>query len=343
MEEAKTLKTLAWNVDEETYRSDPSYHYSMLARYAKEGFRSLHSLEGKEETNSLKFGSLVDCLVTENENFYKKFFVLDDVKLSDTLKKITQILYNKFFIVFKDINDIDDEKLCTVLNENNIEYYNILSFEKRAEKIKKSCASYYKMLHNAEGKMVVSRDEYDDAVKVCRCLKEHPLFTGYFDILPFDNTETLYQAKFRTEKPYNLKCMFDVIYISHNKKIIYPYDIKTTSRPEYEFPYEFLKWKYYIQSSLYTYILTDNIRKSKEFNDYIIEPFRFIVVNKNSLSPLVFSADIDFSFYRNHEFENWSELVAEIDEYQKNNAELPKGFSYDKPNSLNELLKNIIK
>ena len=42
--ERKSLRSISWDVSEETYRADPALSYSTLARYEREGFNNLDKL-----------------------------------------------------------------------------------------------------------------------------------------------------------------------------------------------------------------------------------------------------------------------------------------------------------
>src|SRR5574344_859921 len=85
----KQLNEIAWNVTEEEYRESQLFSYSLLAKYERGGFNILKSLQEREESPALSFGSLVDCMLTDPERFNKDYYVVDLPVLSDTLKTIT--------------------------------------------------------------------------------------------------------------------------------------------------------------------------------------------------------------------------------------------------------------
>lgn len=344
------FKDITWDVDEETYRADPSFHYSMLSRYAKEGFKCIKNIRDfSEKTPSLIFGSVVDCLITGGENEFNKRFYILDYKISDTLKQITEQIYNRNFIVYKSIEDIPDDKILESIEE--IEYYNNLKPEKRVEKIKTGCKDYYIELVNVNGRCVINRETYDDAVKTVESLKEYSLLKTIFFNNPFDeNNEILFQAKFREELcGMTFKCMFDILHIDHANKIIYPIDLKTSSVEEYCFSKEFIKWKYYLQAWLYKSILVKYI-KNTEFKDYYVSDFIFIVINKDSLIPLIYdfhvpcsedslSEDITLQCNKNSiTLESPIRLAKEIHYYESSNSVCPIGIVQSIPNNLNELI-----
>ena len=82
----KSLKTISWNVSEETYRQDSALSYSTLAKYERGGFNSLPTLFDKVESPSLLFGSMVDTLLTDGQDaFNERFFVADFPEIPDTI------------------------------------------------------------------------------------------------------------------------------------------------------------------------------------------------------------------------------------------------------------------
>ena len=81
--------------------------------------------------------------------------------------------------------------------------------------------------------------------------------------------------------------MADLICVDYEKKVIYPIDLKTSSHAEWDFEQSFLQWKYIIQSMLYWRIIRANLDKDPYFKDFTLENYRFIVVNKFTLTPLV--------------------------------------------------------
>ena len=81
--------------------------------------------------------------------------------------------------------------------------------------------------------------------------------------------------------------MADLIVADYDKKIIYPIDLKTSGHQEWNFEESFLQWSYMIQSRLYWRNIRANMDKDDYFKDFELADYRFIVVNKNTLTPLV--------------------------------------------------------
>lgn len=73
------------------------------------------------------------------------------------------------------------------------------------------------------------------------------------------------------------KCEVDMMDIDHKRKIIFPYDGKTTY-DNTQFPYNYLKNSYYIQQAWYTMGIK-HWAAENGMGDYTIAPYEFIVID----------------------------------------------------------------
>jgi hypothetical protein len=85
-----------------------------------------------------------------------------------------------------------------------------------------------------------------------------------------------------------------LLIVNHDRKIIIPIDLKTSSMLEYDFPKKYLENRYDLQSRLYCRILKNIIKDDSYFKDFKIGDFRFMVINKNNRLPLVFIDEYSF-------------------------------------------------
>lgn len=285
------FSTLAWNVDEPTYRADEALSYSTLANYERNGrFSALPTLFDKISTPSLTFGSMVDTLLTgSEEEFNSLFIIVEDSGLSDTLKEITVNLYNLYKDTRLRFEDIPDEVIAQVGKDAN--YYAGDNYAAtRVKKIKESCKPYYSMLCLAEGKKIVSQTDVEDARRCAEVLKTNPRTSFYFaENDPFDTAvKRYYQLKFKVDSEEgSYRCMADVIIVDYEHKTIQPCDLKTSSHNEWEFPKSFQQWRYDIQARLYWRLIKEVVSGDPFFREFTVLPYKFIVINKKNLKPMV--------------------------------------------------------
>jgi len=285
----KSLKDISWNVSEETYRGDSALSYSTLSTYERGGFNCLESLYDKKETASLTFGSAVDAIITGGEEeFNSKFIVANFPDTSDTIVKIVKDCFAEFHITYRSIKDIPDVKV--IEKAANYNYQNNWKPETRAKVIKEKGEEYYNLLFLAEGKTILNSEIYNEVLASVRVLKESPSTEFYFrHDNPFDDSiERLYQLKFKaTLGDTQYRCMADLLVVDYANKIIYPIDLKTSSHYEWDFYKSFVEWNYQIQARLYWRIIRNNLDRDPYFKEFTLADYRFIVVNKTSLMPLV--------------------------------------------------------
>lgn len=80
-----------------------------------------------------------------------------------------------------------------------------------------------------------------------------------------------------------VKCLVDFMIVDEENKVIYPYDLKSTSDSPVDFRKSYYKYRYDIQGSLYSKVLQEN------YPNYRIANFTFVVVQlgKNT-RPMLF-------------------------------------------------------
>lgn len=339
----RTLYDLSWQVPEETYREDPALSYSTLAKFERGGFNSIPSLFDKVESASLLFGSAVDCIITEGSKAFDERFVVADLgNLVASQMSFTQALYNRYSDTYKNLEDIPNEDIIAASVEQSFQ----LNWkpETRARIIKENCSQYYNLLQLTKTKQLLNSSVYQEVLDAVDALKTSAATSFYFkENSPFDKSiERFYQLKFKaTISGIDFRIMMDLVIVNHNTKTITPCDLKTSSHKEYEFYKSFMDWKYYLQAKLYTAVLKQNLIGT-EYEDYTIKPYKFIVVNKESLTPLVWEFDDSLnldSFYINDtEYRGPVEIAKELTEYLTNQHQVPIGIEIDKSNSLQKFL-----
>ena len=283
----KSLKELAWNVEESEYRASPNLSYSKIAKYAREGHRTLFDDE-KLSTASLTFCSLVDCLLTDPpEAFNEKFVVLDYTMPSEAIATIIEALFESLPVEDRtpNIYKIPREAILTMCD--TFGYSITWKADTRIDKILSTGADYFKALYDKSGKIAITEADYADALKCKEEVLSNPFTAKWMNNDPNSDIEDLYQTKFIIDAPYKVRCMFDKIVVDHTSKIIYPIDLKTTFHHEEDFITSFYTWRYDIQANLYSYILETICKQDEYFAQFTIAPWRFVVVSRATKSPLV--------------------------------------------------------
>lgn len=319
----KSINELIWNVTEEEYRKDPAISYSTLSRFEREGWRNLAHLYDKIETPSLTFGSAVDALITDGEDaFNDRFIVCDFPPLTDSLISIARYLYSAYGHLYSKLEDIPSIYINEAADVNG--YYKGDKYENfRVKKIKESCGEYYSLLKLAEDKSILSTADYED-VMLCRDELLTNSITSYLFTESEYPIEKVFQAKFKASYiGIPVRCMFDELIINHSAKVITPIDLKTTGHYEEEFQDSFVKWRYDIQSRLYTYILNEVINSDPYFKDFTIDTYRFCTINRRSKAPLIWEFPLnhtvgDLMSDSGEILRDWRSILTDLNWYLEN-------------------------
>jgi hypothetical protein len=282
----KSLKELSWDVSEEVYRADSALSYSRLSQFHKNGPKALISTE-KIDTPALRFGSLVDTILTAPEEFDDKFYVADIDRFSDTIRKIVEDVHNSYkqmgWELKDELSESPEEMLLQSLDW--AEYQSNWKPETRIKKLIELGSDYYTVLKYSTGKIVITQQELEEAQQCVQTLRTHPWTYQIFEC--DEDEEILYQLKFKTELGgVSVRIMMDLVKCNHKTKKIKPFDLKTTGGSEEKFEESYEKWCYWIQSPKYKKVLQKVIGKDDYFKDFTVEDFEFIVINKQNLSPL---------------------------------------------------------
>ena len=347
----KSLYDISWKVSEEEYRADNALSYSILSRYEKEGFNNLDKLFDKIDSSSLVFGSVVDTLITgTSEDFNDNFFVAElTAPPSDTLVTIVDRLFTTFSKKYKLLTDIPDNVLLESISD--IQWNNLWKPETRAKKIKEECAGYYNLLNLAGDRKIISSALLGDATNTVDKLKSSSATKFYFEPNNvFDNNiERYYQLKFKaTFDNVDYRCMVDELVVIHDKKLIVPVDLKTSSKCEWDFYKSFINWNYAIQARLYWRIIRDNLDKDPYFKDFTLVDYKFIVANKRTLTPLVWNfestqATGDIYLGKNKQIilRDPFTIGKELNNYLQNRPSVPNDIEEFQPNSLEKWIDKL--
>jgi len=304
----KKFAELTFNVtDEEYYKDDINhveYSYSLISRFQQEGYKDIAALfEPRPKTEALTFGSLVDCMLTDEENLESRFAVVADLNKVDP--KIDGIVKT---MIERDVDySVDKEKeLLAILDDYS--YWARYKPETRIKHIYDDSFNYYNVVKQSKGKTVVTQEQYDKAAELVKAAREHA-YVG--DIIgattPFVDEEKLWQPKFKVKllqgdpemHPLVFKAMMDLVVVNNEQRTIQIYDIKTSACESWNFPDSYWKWNYHYQATLYEKVMK-RVIAGTEYEDYDVLPLKFIVLSKTAGEPLVWERCQNFEEVQKH-------------------------------------------
>lgn len=344
----KSFKDISWNVSEKEYRADNALSYSTIAKFEREGFNKLDTLFEKVESPSLTYGLCVDTLITgSDEEFNNNFMVADiDNNLTDTMIVIVRKLYNTFKDKYHDVFEIPDNELLSAIED--ISWNNHWLPKTRIKKIREDGVNYYKLLYIAGDKTIIDTNTYRDVLNAVEALKTSISTKWYFEENnAFDDSiERLYQLKFKhSYNGVDYRSMADEIIVLHDKKQVIPVDLKTSYHEEWDFPKSFLSWCYYQQSRLYWRLIRANMDKDSYFKDFELLDYRFIVVNRKTLTPLVWeysdtkkTGTLIYGKNKDIIIRDPYDIGEELNYYLNKHSKTPIGINMYEPNNLVEYI-----
>ena len=339
-----SLYDISFKVTEPQYRQDPAYSYSQLSTYLRLGFDGLSHLNDKLDTPSLTFGSAVDAIITGGqEEFDSRFMVADFPEATDSVVRVVKRLYSNYKSVYVELKDINDNAILLACSLEG--YYPNYKDVTKLIKIKEQGAEYYRLMSIANNKSIISTANKLDIDNSVRALKESAATKKYFAEEMFNpSIERVYQLKFKASfDNITYRCMPDLLYVDHDKKVIIPIDLKTSSHTEWGFHESFVQWNYQIQARLYWRIIRACLNSDPVWEEYTLEDYKFIVVNKHTLTPLVWDFEFTTSFgtleiIKDITFRDPFDIAKELDYYLKTRPTVPIGINKGS-NESNSLIK----
>lgn len=284
------------NRPETNYRSIDALNCSMIKLFDTEPIKFYEQFKlGKKKKDSkgtaLIIGDIVDFYILDckgheqefEDRFDEKFALFQETKgtgqvfiLCDTLLEVTLENTNENGEIMKEFDDLFKEAARRV---KILGKYSGKTDDKILEDFKKSGQVYYQTLIDNVGKVVVDVSLLDKARLVAQLLMKDPFTKDVFS----DDGEIEYFPKFPIEWIYTCKngskivCKseLDLLKIDHDKKIIYPKDLKTTYDNE-NFEMNYLKHRYDLQAAFY-HLAVRYWASQEGLKGYIIEPMEFIV------------------------------------------------------------------
>lgn len=285
------------------YRTLDGLNCSMIKLFDTDPIKFFEIFKlGKEKkenkTTSLILGDLVDFYLLDcrgdwdefNQRFDEKFALFEGKKgtgqvfiLADLLFEVTQE-NTEGGVVQKSFDSLFSEAFRRVQQKDK---YKGGTEEKAMRDFNDNGREYYDSLIENSGKIVIDVSLLDKAKKIADLLKEDE-FTS--EIFKDDDSNIEYFPKFTIEWKYKIlkdidksidcKSEIDILKIDHNKKIIYPKDLKTTFDNE-NFEYSYVKYRYDLQAAFY-YLAVKYWAFHEGMGEYSVIPMEFIVGDTSS-------------------------------------------------------------
>lgn len=195
------------------------------------------------ESDSLRFGSLVDCLILDEDKFEEKYLIAKAKEPTATLLEI----FNK---TFPDCTESQIEEIVNQQTEDG-KYIYWGSTKKpelrRANWDNPEFWDYWKEKEKAKQFILVSQENYNQAIEakfnfrrdgfIAKLLREKEI-----------NTHVVLQFNY---EEFNCKSELDIVLIDHKEKTIQEIDLKSSSSNRFGFVSDIKKYRYDFQRAFY--------------------------------------------------------------------------------------------
>lgn len=233
-------------------------------------YRDYESRE-QEWTDPLIIGTIVDRMVLE-KSVFNDFIKMTGEYPSDTIKLVIDHAYETCKSSGIEVDDQAIISSCAAVG-----YGQSWKEETRLKKVKESGQNYLDFLSKAEGKVVVSPEAWETAVRCADSIESHE---SYYHLFDGDSSNNHFVHSFELGG-YECKMEVDRLVIDDKNKVIREIDIKTHGGPLSTFFYKgFIGNKYYFQRTFYRAGLLDWMSKGG-YEDYTLEHYFFTVSTTN--------------------------------------------------------------
>lgn len=227
----------------EEYRSLEGINQSRLKLILKHPLLYINVKED-EEREFFTFGQFVEDMLLKDEEYLEKvYFITKTPTPTDSVLKVLKLLAEQSNELHLDAIDRDVViQACVVC-----EYGKAWKPETCYNKILEAGLDYYFEMKSSEGKIRLSQEDYDMAVKLYNASLANPDILGILK-----SKDTLFKVPITFEyRGRKCKGEIDILRIDHEAKIARVYDIKTSAQALY-FHSTILKYRYDFQVNFYT-------------------------------------------------------------------------------------------
>jgi len=235
----------------------------------------LNQREDKMEQHLIE-GSLLHCLLLEEDKFHEKYVVSPVNLPGDSIKNVVDKVFIRALV--KGHTDLSLEEnefdILDILKEINL-YQSLKTDAQRVEKvITDASISYYNFLTTKGDKAVIDEETLNKVKGYAEIVRSNEKITGLLNIGgSFSMSEVPFVMD--TQYDFGLRGIVDNVNIDHTNKVIYINDLKTSGKLLQDFPETIEYYKYWLQAAVYCRL----VRANYGLSNYKIK-FHFIVVDK---------------------------------------------------------------
>ena len=221
-------------------------------------------------------GSLLHCLLLEEDKFHDKYVVSPVNLPGDSIKNVVDKVFVKALIS----NNLDlsleqlEDDILQILQDINL-YQSLKTDAQRVEKVVTDASiSYYNFLATKGDKAVIDEDTLNKVKGYAEIVRSNEKITSLLNIGgTYSQSEV--PLVMDTQYDFGLRGFVDNINIDHDAKVIYINDLKTSGKLLQDFPETIEYYKYWLQAAVYCRL----VRANYSLGNYKIK-FHFIVVDK---------------------------------------------------------------
>lgn len=269
-----------FQAEENFYKKKFHFSYSGFNKllFAPSAFYKHYILNQREDKmeQHLIEGSLLHCLLLEEDKFHDKYVVSPVNLPGDSIKNVV----DKVFVRALVTNNLDlsleqnEFEILDILKEINL-YQSLKTDAQRVEKvITDASISYYNFLTTKGDKAVIDEETLTKVKGYAEIVRSNEKITSLLNIGgAFSMSEVPFVMD--TKYAFGLRGFVDNVNIDHGAKVIYINDLKTSGKLLQDFPETVEYYKYWLQAAVYCKL----VRANYGLSDYKIK-FHFIVVDK---------------------------------------------------------------
>ena len=286
------------------YKNKFYFSYSSINKllFSPRSFYSHYVLNQREDSIDphLVGGRVLHCLLLEPENFSEEFILMPDKFPTDSNRILIDNIFKNYLSIENNallLEEFQKEILTDLLNSNL--YQTLKTDQQRLDKIlTDQNKNYFEFLKTKQNKALVDPIIYANCIETVAMLKSNPDVRAllYLDKEVSDNHITVFNElplKHNVNNlPFGYKGILDNVVIDIESKTIFINDLKTTGKGLLDFPDTVKYYKYWIQASMYYYLVYEEyIKPMTDVEDWNIV-ITFIVIDKyNQVYPFQVSKE----------------------------------------------------